>query len=146
MTAANTLASLGTSPAFSYTNSTGTVIPSGTWTKIVYDTKRFDTTTSMYSTANSRFTPTVAGYYQVNGYFNIGTGNLGILAIYKNGVAYQYSGNNPPSALTGISGMSVLLYLNGSTDYIELWGYTNSTVFYNGSQSTTFSASMVRAA
>jgi hypothetical protein len=123
-------------PAFSYTNSTGTVIPSGAWTKITYDSKRFDTTSSMYSVANSRFTPTVAGYYQITGNFRLGTLTAAVISggIYQNGVLVFNGVGSASSSMFGPV-VTTLLYFNGSTDYVEIWGFQNS-----GSSQTTDAA------
>jgi hypothetical protein len=130
-------------PAFAAYLSTNQTVAMATFTKVALDTKVFDTNTN-YSTSTYRFTPTVAGYYQVNGAIN--ASGQGILSIYKNGTAYQYQQLNA-NATTSICTMTCLLYLNGSTDYIELWAYsTAGTTFYNGNSTTTFSAAMVRSA
>jgi hypothetical protein len=120
MTAAVTLAAMGNGPAFSAYLPNTQSISAGTWTKIQYNTENFDTN-SNYDTANYRFTPTVAGYYQVSasGALNASATYL-YMAIYKNGSAVAVS---PFAASGGVGGVVVgLIYLNGTTDYIE--GYT----------------------
>jgi hypothetical protein len=47
-----------------------TTITSNTFTKVQINTEEFDTNSNFDSTTNYRFTPTVAGYYQVNGSVN----------------------------------------------------------------------------
>ena len=137
----------GNMPAFSATQtSAGTTINHDAWTKITFDTKIFDTNNNF---ASSRFTPTVAGYYQLNGqtlFSTVSTQNCSI-AFYKNGSIFQTgsSGATTTSAYLQISG---LIYLNGSTDYVELYAYFSGT----GSQTTAFpvntnfNGSMVRTA
>ena len=75
-------------------------------------------TNNNFSTTNSRFTPTVAGFYQINGYVN-GTASAMTAYISKNNTD-RIAG----SAVAGVSYQSVastILFCNGSTDYIELF-------------------------
>ena len=88
-------------PAFSaYIGSAQTVSPSTT-TKLQFNSERFDTASAYDSTTNYRFTPLVAGYYQVNIGF-IGTNTTDTLVIlYKNGADYGSSQSTlqaPPTA------------------------------------------------
>ena len=75
-------------PAFSYyLNTAQTGISAGVFTKVLYDTQIFNATSSMFS--SSRFTPTVAGYYQINGSINPGgTLTTSLISIFKNGSRY----------------------------------------------------------
>jgi hypothetical protein len=140
----------GTGPAFSATRSGTQSIANNTFTKIQFNAEEFDTNSNYDSTTNFRFTPTVAGYYQVNGSaswsFTSGFSNA---SIYKNGSQFKW-GNLVAATTAGCSGaVSALIYLNGSTDYIELFTYQSSGLSQNISTSTTetyFQASMVRAA
>jgi len=142
----------GNMPAFMAYGSAQQSIANGVFTKIAFNTLTspgFDTN-SNYSTSNYRFTPTVAGYYQINS--NIATtasaAGLAFIAIYKNGSAYCY-GNVVPNTNGGYITANGLVYCNGSSDYIEIYAYQNSGVSLNfGSSSSQFqfSGSMVRAA
>ena len=111
-------------PAFSAYSNSGIAITAGTWTKIPFNVKRFDTN-SCYDTSNYRFTPNVEGYYQVNGAMGtVSGGGAGyfLVGIYKNGSAYTYGTNFPAHATNGPnSTISSLVYMNGTTDYIELY-------------------------
>jgi hypothetical protein len=140
----------GNMPAFSATRSGTQSIANGTFTKIQFNVEEFDTNNCFDSTTNFRFTPTVAGYYQVNGSaswsFTSGFSNA---SIYKNGSAFKW-GNLILATVAGCSGtVSALIYLNGSTDYIELFTYQASGSSQNIATNTTetyFQASLVRAA
>jgi len=67
----------GTGPAFSAYQSSGQTISStSTWTKINFQTEEFDTNNNFDSTTNYRFTPQIAGYYQVNATITANTDNL----------------------------------------------------------------------
>jgi hypothetical protein len=118
----------GTGPAFSAYQSTLQSIASSTLTKIQLQIEEFDTNSNFDSTTNYRFTPTVAGYYQVNGSFAV-TGSAATLlcSIYKNGAEFKRGVQSGAAASSGAqSVISALIYMNGSTDYIELYGFQNS--------------------
>jgi hypothetical protein len=133
-------------PTFSAYAGSGQSISSATFTKVTCGTEEWDTN-SNYDTSTSRFTPTVAGYYQVNGYvgFTSSTRSNTQVAIYKNGSAYRTL-NQIDSNLYVVGGSSIV-YLNGSTDYIELYTYSAiSGTTDTGTIKTTFSAAMIRGA
>lgn len=134
----------GTGPAFSAYPSSTQTITTTTFTKILFQTTDFDTTGGMYS--SSRFTPTIAGYYQVQLSIYPSTSTTETqAAIYKNGTLYK---RNFLSAINAVCAVSAVVYLNGTTDYIEGYGYligASPTVF-NAANLTYFQASMVRSA
>ena len=145
----------GNMPAFSaYANTTQSVTSSA-FTKVNIDTKVFDTNTN-FDTTLARFTPTVAGYYQVNGTMRgSGTSISQILAVlYKNGTAYARGTDFVGTASNLGCTINEVVYLNGTTDYVELYGFITATsptfvgVSGSGSSAVTsrFSASMVRSA
>lgn len=109
----------GTGPAFSVYGSANQGFTSGVATKILLDTEVFDTNNNF---ASSRFTPTVAGYYQINGKARItGTGQTdSTVSIYKNG-SQLIIGTYTVTGLA-FSIVSTVVYFNGSTDYVELYG------------------------
>ena len=134
---------VGGIPAFSAYQTSAQSLTTSVTTKITFDTKEYDTA-SCFSTANSRFTPTVAGYYQINGNLIVTTGVTTILAyIYKNGSVVAYGSRADAASLSYTSVVSILLYMNGSTDYVEMYGYSSSTIFAAGSR---FSGFLVRPA
>jgi hypothetical protein len=142
----------GNMPAFSaYRATSAQVISLATWTKVSLNAETFDTNNNFDSTTNFRFTPTVAGYYQINGeisYSAVSGLTVIYAAIYKNGSAYI---NNFSTASYGAGGqinLSSLIYFNGSSDYIELYGYvdTGNVASFAANFNTTMSGSMVRAA
>jgi hypothetical protein len=120
-----TLGIYGNIPIFSaYKSGSAQTISNSTYTKITFESEEFDTNNNF---ASSRFTPTVAGYYQINWLINIGSGSGSyewVSSIFKNGVSYK-TGLDAASIQYGIGG-SALVYLNGTTDYIEIWSYQGS--------------------
>jgi hypothetical protein len=132
----------GTGPAFSAYATVGTAITGGVSTKINQDTEEFDTNNNF---ASSRFTPTVAGYYQINCGTNVPASNYASAHIAKNGSLYK-SGSNGSGAVNS-SYVSSIVYLNGSTDYVEFWFTDGSSVTTGtGQENSYFNGAMVRSA
>jgi hypothetical protein len=139
-----------TGPAFNaYLNSAQTVT-GGTFTKATLDVEEFDTNSNF---ASSRFTPTIAGYYQINTLLRfITTVSLSNVtnSIYKNGAEYKRVQLNGVTFTADINlSNSCVVYLNGSTDYIELYGFTSGSgtlSFGGGTSATSMSGALVRSA
>ena len=137
----------GTGPTFSAYPSASTTLSPGTWTKINYATELWDTNSNY---ASSRFTPTVAGYYQINAIFGEGLSAANAnfyIGIYKNGVNYKYMQYVTEAAWYTNIPVNGMIYCNGTTDYIEIYvynssAYTNSTKF----QTNFFEGFLARAA
>lgn len=129
----------GNGPAFSAYQSAAQTLGSGTFGKLQFQTKEFDTNTNFDATTNYRFTPTIAGYYQFSAAFAVATtATTGLITFYKNGSEFKRGGyNTATSALNGIS-MSALIYCNGSTDYVEVYGLVGTGQNSNASQTTTY--------
>lgn len=113
-------------PVFSGYASAGTTVPDSTYTKILFAGEDFDTNNNYSS---SRFTPTVAGYYQINANSRFGAFTVSsiFLVIYKNGGAHT-RGNGSSMNSSGFiyPSISGIVYCNGTTDYIEIYAYQNS--------------------
>ena len=136
-------------PAFSAYRNASQSVSNSTYTKVAIDTEEFDTNNNFDSTTNYRFTPTVAGYYQINaGITYSGSVTYAEIRIYKNGSIYK--GNfSQLSAGNYAQNTCSIVYCNGSTDYIELYGYMIATtpVFLGGgTQATWFNGAMIRSA
>ena len=141
----------GNGPAFSAVATVGTSVPTATFTKMTFDTEEFDTNANYNNTGSVvgstpayAFKPTVAGYYQINAFVN---GNVLLIALYKNGLEFRRGVQF--AAQAGESGVASVMYLNGSTDYIEIYAYqaSGSTQTLGGnSNSTWFNGALVRAA
>lgn len=138
----------GNMPAFSaYRNADQTGISANTWTKIQYNAENFDTASCYDPTTNYRFTPNVAGYYQVSvsGALS-GASTYTYFAIYKNGSSVVVS---PYSGAGGVGGVAVgLIYCNGTTDYLEGYIFRDGTQNLTGGTSgyTLFQGVLVRTA
>ena len=135
-------------PTFNASMSTTQTITTSTFTKVNFNTEEWDTN-SNYNTSTYRFTPTVAGYYQVNALFNIGASNTsGIIYLYKNGSVYK-NGMSFASAGTLFQAyvVNAIVYLNGSSDYIEIYGQlVSGQILAATAAQTYFQAAMIRSA
>jgi hypothetical protein len=114
-------------PAFKARRASTQSVTANTWTKMQLSTEVFDTADAFDATTNYRFTPQVAGYYHFFGQISSTvTATRRIAGIYKNGVQSAV-GNDASTVYRAI--VSDIVYLNGSTDYVELWGFTSGTSF-----------------
>lgn len=117
----------GTQPAFRAYQGSQVNLVEEVWTKLTFNNESFDTTSDF---ASNRFTPSVAGYYDITGSFaGVLEGNqsryIVDLAIRKNGSGLIISRWEDPTGSAQVFGQSVndLVHLNGSTDYVELFYY-----------------------
>jgi hypothetical protein len=143
----------GNGPAFSAYSSTPQTISPDTYTKITFGTEEYDTNSNF---AASTFTPTVAGYYQINigaGPYGSGEPSRSIVMCYKNGSVYkrlQDSAVLTTSSFVNASSGSCLVYCNGSTDYVEAYIFlsvkSGTPVVDSTNGFTFFQGAMVRAA
>jgi hypothetical protein len=143
----------GTGPAFSVARTTSNQnIPASTWTKIQFQTEEFDTNNNFDSTTNYRFTPTVAGYYQINlsPFVSFSSGGPSVVgsSIYKNGALYKIGFTNGSGFPYGSLVTAAVVYMNGSTDYIEGYVFSNSSaaVLIAGSSDSYMTGALIRSA
>lgn len=133
----------GVAPAFSARSNATQTIASGTFVKIDLAVENFDTNNNF---ASSRFTPSVAGYYQCN--WGVRCEGVTTLesALFKNGSLL--STGSVIATTTYVSTGSELVFLNGTTDYIELFcaQYSGSSQGITGNQNTRLSGCLVRGA
>jgi hypothetical protein len=136
----------GTGPTFRAYLASNQSISAATGTKLNFDTEMWDTN-SNYDTINKRFTPTVAGYYQVNIGFFGGNSTDAIAILYKNGVETG-TATGYATAVNARPRFAGITYLNGTTDYIEAYAYSQGAVTVQGGSSsyTEFSAALIRSA
>ena len=128
----------GNMPAFYAYSSTVNSISANTNTKVALSQTLFDTN-SCFNTSTYRFTPTVAGYYSFYSFVSTTAANNSAgISFAKNGTVQSYSAANYGAGSGFNNGISLgqMFYLNGSTDYIELY------YFCTGSSSTSGSGSI----
>jgi hypothetical protein len=137
----------GNQPAFSAYTTTTQAISQSTWTKVNFPSEDFDTANNF---ASNRFTPTVAGYYQLNTSINFGGASNANVMLYRNGNAYRSLFSITTSASSYSMGGSCLAYANGTTDYYEVYVFTTTagvSLYGDGSGNYGwFNGSLVRAA
>jgi hypothetical protein len=146
-------------PAFHASMTGHQVVSNATYTKVRANTEIFDTANCYDPTTNYRFTPTVAGYYQVNATCanDSVTQNptFARCSIYKNGAIYATSTMSASGSASNTLSptVSVIMYMNGSSDYIEMYGFNGggagTPLFYyneSGGYYTHFSAALIRSA
>jgi hypothetical protein len=131
-------------PAFRAYRNTDQNLTQNVFTKVQLNAETFDTDSCFDSTTNYRFTPTLAGYYQVNATIMTSGSNVWYGIFYKNGAQFSRFLQNAALSM-GFSG-SDTIYFNGSTDYLELYIYSTgvgSTVV-TGESASFMSASWIR--
>jgi len=134
MTRANFVSGIGgaNTPAFMAKPSGNITIGDDTVAKMTFATEVFDTD-GCY--ASSRFTPNVAGKYMVSGaaIWNTNTSydglSMGRIFVYKNGsqifVNHFDPRNSSQDIISSFNYISVAVDMNGSSDYVELYGYVD---------------------
>jgi hypothetical protein len=147
-----TIDKVTSTPTFAAIINAAQTVSNATLTKLNFDTKIFDTA-NCYSTTNYRFTPNVAGYYLISlffGFAGAGGTKTGVCMPYLNHSGnniqlgrFQFSSDYPSG--TG----SIILYFNGTTDFVE--PYISQSTGGNGliqesSQFNRFSGCLVKAA
>ena len=115
-------------PAFhvDFDDSSSTSIAHDTGTKMLFDTERIDTDNAYDNSTNYRFTPQVAGKYFIYASIGLNSSNdynnkYFICEIRKNG-STAILGNNPSSYYTCATA-NMIVDMNGSSDYVECFGY-----------------------
>jgi hypothetical protein len=135
-------------PAFSAYLGTNQSLSHATVTKINIDTEEFDTNSNY---ASSRFTPTVAGYYQFSAAiaWNVASTGNGIVYLYKNGAPFKLGSSDALDTTGNISVLSALAFANGTTDYFEIYGNQGSFAALDavaGADLTYFQGCLIRSA
>jgi len=143
----NTFATAGgdNTPAFfAYLDSDQTVSDSVD-TKININNEVYDTDGCYDNSTNYRFTPTTSGKYLVSANLEIDSGGgvhditAGYCYLYKNGSEYARARFDPDGDVFAFfAGLSVPVVMNGTTDYLEIYTYvdtTGGTQFIKGSSS-----------
>ena len=138
-------------PAFrAFRNTSQQAFNQATWTKVQLNGEDFDTDNCFDNTTNYRFTPNKAGYYSFQGIVFISkTGQSQTQAsIYKNGTQANHFYNLVNTSTFILTGGSALLYMNGTTDYVELYVYDNDpsgrNIVNGSSEGTVFSGVWIR--
>ena len=138
-------------PVFFARNNNTQSIPNNTSTKIEFNSEVFDSHGYYDHSTNYRFTPLLAGYYYITAsIYYVNVNNVYAIDIKKNGSRYVNLDFKVDFAGTRSAFISSLVSFNGSSDYVEIFGYhtTGSSITIgNGAQYsiTEFSGHFVRA-
>jgi hypothetical protein len=140
-------------PTFSAYGSAVQNISTGTFTKVTLDSEDYDTNSNF---ASSTFTPTVAGYYQLNLKLtaNAATAISRIIAEFRKNGSGAVNGRclDITASLSnlGIFNATNIMYFNGSTDFCEIYVYLDGvgqmSVSSADRNTTFFQGSLVRTA
>jgi hypothetical protein len=146
-TAAGARANLGV-PAISFhadRNSVNTSTLANGYNKITFtdDSTRGWDTHGYHDTSTGKFTPLVAGYYQITISLYVDTLTAGMYmapAIYVNGYLRLFGSYHGYTGTSGISSMTAMVYLDGIDDYVEAYWYHNDSTnrAVHGSTTNTF--------
>ncbi len=115
---------------FSATTNANQSIPNAAWTTVAFNTLTIDTAT-WYDTTTRRWKPRYPGVYNISAAvlltLTVNAGSAQIL-ILKNG-ATAVAGNQRITRGTGTDNIAVVapVFLNGTTDYIEIQVFQDST-------------------
>jgi hypothetical protein len=139
-------------PAFRAYPTSAQTITSGALQKCNFGSESYDTNNNF---TNSRFTPTVEGYYQFNASVRIdganGTGEC-MIVLYKNGAEHSRGWNSQGTQFAAnfwSMGVADIVYANGSSDYFEIYIQQSSGVSLTTTAYTNisyFSGCMIRGA
>lgn len=131
---------LATGPAFAAQPNVAQVLPAAAATLLLFQTEDFDTNNNFSS---NRFTPTVEGYYDITSRLSGVSATAISLLLYKNGAAHSSMFLASANAIE----VSSLIYMNGTTDYVEAFGYFGvSQATSIGSNQTCIQGFLARAA
>ena len=120
-----------TVPAFSAVSNTTTSVTGGSAVIVSYNVEEYDSDNWF---ASNRFTPQRAGWYQFNAgaYLPTSSGSPTLQLRKNSGRSTQAGGSGVASIST-----SKLIYMNGSTDYVEVYiGLTGVTGTFSVTQET----------
>jgi len=144
-----------TGAVFKAYNSAHQSIPHNTVTKVICDAALYNEG-NFWDTATSKFTPNTSGYYQINASARLSsnTNQYMQVLVMKNGSTYTSQmlviiGNGSGEIQVSIGDD---VYLNGTTDYIELYAYHYdytsgvARTLFSGSNSTFISGHLIRTA
>ena len=118
-----------------YYMSANQVGPAGVLKAIAFDTKIVDTQGTTYNSSTNRHTPTKPGYYLYNlhviGALNVINGTA-YTVMSKNGTEQSRSYHNQTTANTIAVNSQALVYMNGTTDYMEFKAYITGIIITGG--------------
>jgi hypothetical protein len=130
----------GAMPTFSAYGTATQSINANVYTKITFTTESWDTDSAF---ASSRFTPLTAGYYSVSAMVgaSFGAAETTYWQVYKNGSSWQM-GSLVKTTGDNYGSGHILVYLNGSSDYIEIFANSSDNATIGGGAATRYFAAV----
>jgi hypothetical protein len=125
-------AQLASPPVFQAFQASNQSVPTGfTGLAATLGTPAIDSYSGWSSGSPTRYTPQISGWYLVIGQFAFAVNTTGtrLLQVQKNGSGTSSpaaTGSTPSSSYNAVLNASGLYFLNGTTDYIECWGFQDS--------------------
>ncbi|HYD67053.1 hypothetical protein [Azospirillum sp.] len=124
-----------------------TGIPHNTFVQVTLTATDFNVGNA-FNMANSRFAPSIAGYYMVRGQVTstLTTGAAVAVALRKNGSDVGYGNSFASTPAACIASVTEIIYFNGVSDFVEMYGYqgTGSTgSFWGNNAYTSFVAQRI---
>ena len=118
-------------------NGTSQTVTTNAHTLITWSNEVFDTNNNF---ASNRFTPTVPGKYVVTTqvYCTGVSSNICIGEIYKNGAVVAQFNNYKGSGNDAFTTVTTIVSMNGTTDYLEVYGLNNGGTTIDGTSEYTY--------
>ena len=138
-------------PAFRAYLSADQTVTTGSTVKVNFNSETFDVGGCFDSSTNYRWTPNVPGYYDIDYQLNetgssISAGGAAAY-LYKNGSLYSKANFFAPTATHAYVSGSDRVYMNGTTDYLEVFAFlagTGTMKVVSGGGESRFSGHFVR--
>lgn len=122
---------LANTPAFKAVKRTNQTVTIGVLTKITFATEVLDNKNYFDNAINHRFQPLISGWYLIQAGVKfvdlLISQQGGFLFIYKNGASFQQSSLPFFDNGDGCISISSMIYFNGSTDYVEIFGLSGGS-------------------
>lgn len=141
---------IGNGPLFTASALGTQTVSNNTNTLIRFPTVITDTNNN-YNSTTFAFLPTIEGYYQINSSiqfsFSSSTGGVGKSFLYQNGLLLRYGSGSAGSTATFTTIDSVssnLVYMNGVSDYLQIYGVAASVSGTNTISYGVFEAFLAR--
>ena len=120
-----------TKPMFDVRGVSGQSITANTFTLVQFNNEKFDIGGYYDSTTNYRYTPLVAGKYYIYGRVYLSYASSAItqtlLSIFKNGGEVARNYRLAGTASYGTVQVSAIIDFNGTTDYVDIRAFQNSS-------------------
>lgn len=116
-------------PAFRALAAGDQAVTNSTVTRVTLSNVQFDTNGWFDGTTNYRYTPQIAGYYFFRGMVAANGTSMtqAVSYIRKNGNPYSLTVSRTATSVNQYVEVSTIVYLNGSTDYVDQAGLVTAS-------------------